>query len=216
MSAPTQYTANGQYTNRESEYRKYSNIQSNRDAEYRIHKYSVKSGVRISNTQIGSKDTYTGWRRCIRCLKSEVSLRKRATICRALLRKMPYKDKVFGGSSPPCAHTADPNTSCARAHTQTHTHARAYAYKYVLLYGSKQRRRREVADTHGYSCGYTCVVHDHPYTHTNTHTSLTHTHPHPPPHFLSLTHTQMKDTNISYGLAMISRLLKITGPFCRI
>jgi len=34
----------------------------------------------------------TGWRRCIGCLKLQVSFRKRATSYRALLREMTYND----------------------------------------------------------------------------------------------------------------------------
>jgi len=44
----------------------------------------------------------TGWRRRIECLELQVIFRKRATNCRALLRKMTYKDKASHGSSPPC------------------------------------------------------------------------------------------------------------------
>ena len=45
---------------------------------------------------------FTGWRRCIGCLKLQVSFRKRATKYRSLLRKMTYQDKASCGSSPPC------------------------------------------------------------------------------------------------------------------
>jgi len=44
----------------------------------------------------------TEWRIPIRCLKLQVLFRKRATNCRALLRKTTYKDKASYGSSPPC------------------------------------------------------------------------------------------------------------------
>jgi len=43
-----------------------------------------------------------GWRRLIRCLKLQVSFRKRATNYRALLRKMTYEDKAPYASTPPC------------------------------------------------------------------------------------------------------------------
>jgi len=45
----------------------------------------------------------TGWPRPIGRLKLQVILRKRATIYRALLHKMTYKDKASYGSSPPCS-----------------------------------------------------------------------------------------------------------------
>jgi len=45
----------------------------------------------------------TGWRRCIGCLKLQVSFCKRAANDRALLRKVTYKDKTPSPSSPPSA-----------------------------------------------------------------------------------------------------------------
>ena len=44
----------------------------------------------------------TGGRRCVGCLKLQVSFRKRATNNRALLRKITYKDTASYASSPPC------------------------------------------------------------------------------------------------------------------
>jgi len=46
----------------------------------------------------------TGWRRPIGCLKLQVIFSRWATNCRALLRKMTYKDMASYGSSPPCTH----------------------------------------------------------------------------------------------------------------
>jgi len=43
-----------------------------------------------------------GWRRCIGCLKLQVSFRKKATNYRTLLWKITSKDKASYGSSPPC------------------------------------------------------------------------------------------------------------------
>jgi len=44
----------------------------------------------------------TGWRRLIRCLKSQVRFRKRATNYRALCRKLAYKDKASYDYTPQC------------------------------------------------------------------------------------------------------------------
>ena len=44
----------------------------------------------------------TEWRRCIGCLKLQISFRKRATNFRALLRRMTYKDKASYVSTLPC------------------------------------------------------------------------------------------------------------------
>jgi len=49
-----------------------------------------------------SSPTCTWWRRPIGCLKLQVSFRKIATNCRALLQEMTYADKASCGSSPPC------------------------------------------------------------------------------------------------------------------
>jgi len=49
---------------------------------------------------------FTGWRRLIGCLKSQVIFCKRATNYMALLRKMSYKDKASSASSPPCSERA--------------------------------------------------------------------------------------------------------------
>jgi len=56
----------------------------------------------------------TGWRRCIGCLKFQVSFRKRATNYRALSQEMTYKDNASYASSPPCTTT------------RTHTHNKAH------------------------------------------------------------------------------------------
>ena len=59
--------------------------------------------VYISHTSVYTYNLSTGWRRCIRCLKLQVSFHKSATNYRALLRKMTYKDKASYASSPPCS-----------------------------------------------------------------------------------------------------------------
>jgi len=60
----------------------------------------------------------TGWRRCIGCLKLQVSFRTRATNYRALLWKMTSKDKASCGSSPPCMSTYEQmcNVTCIKLH----------------------------------------------------------------------------------------------------
>jgi len=45
----------------------------------------------------------TGWRRCIRSLKLQISFRKRTTNYRAVSREMTCKDKASYDSTPPCA-----------------------------------------------------------------------------------------------------------------
>jgi len=44
----------------------------------------------------------TGWRRRIGCLKLQVIFCERATMCRALSRKMTCRDKASYDSTPPC------------------------------------------------------------------------------------------------------------------
>jgi len=53
--------------------------------------------------QILRNDMVTGWRKCIGCLKLQVSFWKRATNYGALLWKMTYKEKASYESSPPCS-----------------------------------------------------------------------------------------------------------------
>ena len=54
------------------------------------------------NPRTKHKTLCTVWRRPIGYLKSQVSFRKGATYCRALLRKMTYNDNASYGLSPPC------------------------------------------------------------------------------------------------------------------
>ena len=56
----------------------------------------------IHTYRFTSDSAVTGWRRCIGCLKLQISFRKRASIYGALLRKMTYKDKVSYDATPPC------------------------------------------------------------------------------------------------------------------
>ena len=56
----------------------------------------------------------TGWRRPIGCLKLQVIFRKRAINDRALLQKIPYKDKASYGSSSPCTTGSYSERACYR------------------------------------------------------------------------------------------------------
>jgi len=66
----------------------------------------------ISPTYIFTAYTYLrhicslaiGWQGTIRCLKMQVSFRKRTTNYRALLRKETYEDKASCRCSPPCIY----------------------------------------------------------------------------------------------------------------
>jgi len=58
----------------------------------------------------------TGWRRCIGCLKLQISFYKSATNFRALLRKMTYKDKVSYVSTPPCTRIYTLSLSLSLSH----------------------------------------------------------------------------------------------------
>ena len=59
--------------------------------------------LHISMTWLMCMSEDTGWRRCIGCLKLQVSFRKRATNYRALWRKRTYQHKASYASSPPCS-----------------------------------------------------------------------------------------------------------------
>ena len=70
-------------------------------AEGRVWKQDKPGASHGTSTHTPRHPT-TGWRRLIGCLKLQVIFRKRATNCRALLRKMTYKDKASYDSTPPC------------------------------------------------------------------------------------------------------------------
>jgi len=66
-------------------------------------KLLVRSVKQVSYKFIFARSrSHTGWRRCIGCLKLQVSFRKWATNYRALLRKTTYKDEASYVWSPPC------------------------------------------------------------------------------------------------------------------
>ena len=65
----------------------------------------VNFGTRVGMYEFTWMFTCIGWRRPIGCLKLRIIFRKRATNCRALLRKMTYEDKASYDSAPPCMHS---------------------------------------------------------------------------------------------------------------
>jgi len=56
----------------------------------------------------------TGWRRCIGCLKFQISFCKIDTNYKALLRIMTYKDMASYASSPPCIKVAFQGGQCEK------------------------------------------------------------------------------------------------------
>jgi len=56
----------------------------------------------ICEKEIYDTDILTEWRRCIECVKLQVSFRKRANTYRAFLQKMIYQDKASYDATPPC------------------------------------------------------------------------------------------------------------------
>ena len=58
----------------------------------------IDNVIRIDNVATFT----TGWRRCIGCLKLQISFRQKATNFWALLQNMTFEDKAFSGSTPPC------------------------------------------------------------------------------------------------------------------
>ena len=71
---------------------------------------------------------HTGWRRLIGYLKLQVVFRKKATNFRALLKKMPHKDKASYGSSLPCMRTPTFRNTlrCTATHCNTLQHTAAH------------------------------------------------------------------------------------------
>ena len=74
-------------------------------------------------------DVSTGWRRPIGCLKLQVIFRKRATMYRALSRKMTFRVKASYDSTPPCTGWRRP-IGCPRL--QVIFHKRATNYRALL------------------------------------------------------------------------------------
>ena len=69
-----------------------------------------------------------GWRRPIGCFKLQVIFRKRATNCKALLRKITYKDKASYVFSPPCTLRAQNFTGVDEVRESCHM------YEYVMFH----------------------------------------------------------------------------------
>jgi len=77
------------------------------------------------------RTSVTGWRRPIGCLKLQVTFCKRATIHRALLQKMTYKDKASYDSPPPCNNDTD--NKCLFQNLPGHSYIQIYIH---LLYSA--------------------------------------------------------------------------------
>ena len=83
----------------------------------------------------------TGWRRCIGCLNSQVSFRKRATNHRALLQKMTYEAKGTYASSQPISATAHRSmthliNNIPRLFKYTHLFIHIFSITYAHIYVS--------------------------------------------------------------------------------
>ena len=75
----------------------------------------------------------TGWRRLIGSPKLHIIFYKRATKCRALLRKMTYSDKGSYESSPPCTSYLSMSV-CADVCVCASVGVCTYVYKYMHGY----------------------------------------------------------------------------------
>jgi len=76
--------------------------------------------------------SHTGWQRLIGCLKLQVIFCKRATNCRALLRKMTCKNKPSYASSPPC--TTHTNELCRTYEQVVSLHIWWVTYEWAMLH----------------------------------------------------------------------------------
>ena len=82
------------------------------------HTHPLQHDCRSTDTLPIILDRATEWRRCIECLNLQFSFRKTATIYRALLQKMTYKDRTSYASSPPCRTIPVKNDRCVCAWTK--------------------------------------------------------------------------------------------------
>jgi len=156
----------------------------------------------------------TGWRRVIGCLKLQVIFRKRATMYRALSRKMTYRDKASYDSTPPCSshahpppmshiwmnHVAHTNKShvwvshVARFNESWHTYMNEYTYTptplciYMHTLTSHASSLAHRAPHHPFARRTNTHRVIYHLSHANTHTH-THTHSRKPTHKHTHTHT---------------------------
>jgi len=102
-----------------------------------IHTHSVMHTNFYLYTSYTHINVDTGWRRCVECLKLQVSFRKRATNYRALLRKMTYQDEI----STPCTHIESHGYILSRIRI-THTHKCVYIHVVPWLHiFTKQKKK---------------------------------------------------------------------------
>ena len=149
----------------------------------------------------------TGWRRLIGSPKLQVILHKRATKHRSLLRKMTYKDKGSYESSPPCTR----HTKIRKDITYIYTHAFIDTHVFTDM---------DSTHIHWYTCTHMHQTHKYLHVHARENWSRD-----PPwqewvfPRAFATCiyrHACMWHACMWYGVATISRLLQITGLFCRI
>ena len=67
----------------------------------RVHVYNYTIATARTLLEIGGQAA--GWRRCMGCLKLQVTFRKRATNYRAVLRKTTCENQALYGSLPLCS-----------------------------------------------------------------------------------------------------------------
>ena len=131
------------------------------------------------------------WRRPIEYLKLQIIFLKRSTNYMALLRKMTYKDKSSYGSSPPCIHhmTIMPTHICL---CWRHTQKTINVIGDIIFIG-----KMTCKDKASYGSSPPCIRH------------MT----------MMLTRVCLYWATCRlfchYGVATISRLLKIMGLFCK-
>ena len=87
------------------------------------------------------------WRRLIECLESQIVFRKRATNCRALWRKMIYKDKASYDSTQPCIITNE------RCHVQLSAYVCVCLREGDRMREMKERKRESERERRRNVCG---------------------------------------------------------------
>jgi len=90
-------------------------------------------------------------------------------------------------------------------HTHTHKHTHTHIYKQIYMYDIYKTRGHVAVPARSSVCFPPYIhAHTHTYTHTHTHTHI-------------YIYTNMRPmAMLRYGVATISRLLKIIGLFCKI
>jgi len=180
--------------------------------------------VHVCNECSCMQYVYTGWRRLIGSPKMQIIFLKRASKYRSLWRKITYKDKGSYESSPPC--------SAISLHVHVHTAYVAYIYRihvhmslHVHVHTANSAYIYHIHACDKCSCKYMYIEYLLLFLKYVSMNCTTYFHVLCVPACMfpitlpiqTHSHTQYRQltTRIIYGVALVSRIDKIIGLFCK-